>query len=99
MKVVAIVEQGSYGKYLIEANVTELHHITGKHGYERFVVGDQIDVSALFNRINRLHENKENVEKCQKQLRALADLLESFDPVVRKVFEQEIESEVERVGD
>lgn len=96
MKVVAIVEQGNYGKYLVEVSSAEINNIVGEYGSGgRFNVGDQIDVSEIYDRFNYLHRNKENVDSCKKQLRALADLLESFDPVVRKVFEQEPESEVE----
>ncbi len=93
MKIVALLTQRSYSKsFLVEVSESELNHLVGEiYGNTEFSIGDEIKASELFKRLDSMNRNRGAVTSCTKQLRALADMMESFDPVVRKVIEGDCE--------
>lgn len=89
MKIIAETNSSSYRKrFLVEVGSDELDFIIGKPYNDRsFKIGDEIKVTEQFKRLQNLDNNKGAVNDCKKQLRALADMMESFDPVVRKLID------------
>lgn len=93
MKVIALLNPDSFNKqFLVQVSESELTNIVGERYGKKFNIGDQVDVAKIFDRLHSLDNHKGNVQHAMKQLRAMADLMESFDPVVRAVIEGEKEA-------
>ena len=97
--------------FLVEISANELARIDGFYSaYSRvdrersqggrvaFKVGDEINISAMYDQITKLGENKNRLSRIAAELHAFADRLVVHDPVVRElVFEKKPEPEPEPV--
>lgn len=90
MKIVAEVSRDR--QYLIEISADELANLLGFRSMyavndERAFpgIGREVAISAMYQRLNKLSDERDRLHHTAEALRGLAVLLETFDPVVKLV--------------
>ena len=75
-------------KFIVEITKNELMKITGELTFLELEVGDEIRIGEMFDWLIKLRHRKEELKEAQQQLRALADLMETVEPTIRKALEE-----------
>lgn len=79
----------SSGGFLVEMSRREIKRVTGDNGHhfgsntrrdDMCMVGHQFDLNDRFQRMNDMIDNREQLDKAIRQLRACADVLEPLAP-------------------
>jgi len=91
MKIAAQTEKG----FLIAVETEELYRLIGfyscydqkKPRNHEFKIGDEIQVSAMYQQLYNLAEKQSKLTKIAAELRIVADVLELRDPVIAKLTE------------
>lgn len=75
-------------KFIVEITKYELMKITGEVTFLELEVGDEIRIGEMFDWLIKLRHRKGELKEAQQQLRALADLMETVEPTIRKALEE-----------
>ena len=78
-----IIGTDNNGQYVLTATGDEVAYISGHSSRSvSIIVGDTINVSAIYHRLIFLQEAEEDLDKAQIDLRRIADLL---DPISQTI--------------
>jgi hypothetical protein len=92
MKIIAITEVARYDrepeKFLVELSACELSQLIGRNHYDRnkdgpLKVGDQIQVSAMYDKLQRMKEHERLLTKYAQELQDFAADLTIRNPLIR----------------
>ena len=94
MKIMAVISERDK-TFLAEVTKEELTRIAFGERYRQiqFSVGDKVDVHTIFDRLYQLENNKKQLSSMAENLRAMATLLESTEPIIRELVDEPKESE------
>lgn len=89
MKIIAGID--TRGKrFLVEMTEDEIAKVAKGTAYgSNFRIGDEFQVSGIFHRLDKLESNKKQLSDMAVNLRSMANLLESTEPVVRALVDEE----------
>ena len=83
--------------FIVQASESEIANILGYYGSypsagcPKLEVGIEIEVSALYNRLNAMRKSEETLADCRKSLRSLADLIDPIDNLIKAAVQVEEE--------
>src|SRR5690606_16783765 len=100
MKVIALMKEGwkSERVYLVEMTGREIATVGfgSEYEYNKVKIGLEIEPTQIFDHTRKILENRHAVENAAKNLRAMAELLDSLRPIVEEAISIPQEGENEK---